>query len=105
MVLEIVLTWLGQSLGWLRQLGRLLTVGTIAANAAAGWPDAIAVGLHVAAPVMLLAMLEAGRAVLLRRIGIAAGTARDRIPCARWLLAPWRTWLVWRRMVLWQITS
>lgn len=104
MLLEIVLTWTGQPLVWLRQLVRLLTIGTIATNAVAGWPDPIAVGLHIAAPVMLLAMLEAARAVLLRRIGIATGTARDRIPSARWVLAPWRTWLLWRRMVLWQIT-
>lgn len=105
MLLEIVLTWTGQPLVWLRQLVRLLTIGTIAANAVAGWPDPIAVGLHIAAPVMLLAMLEAARAVLLRRIGIATGTARERIPSARWVLAPWRTWLLWRRMVLWQITA
>lgn len=105
MVLEIVLTWTGQPLGWLRQVVRLFTIGTVVANAAAGWPDAVAIGLHIAAPVMLLTMLEAARTVLLRRIGIAAGTARESIPLARWLLAPWPTWLLWRRMVLWQITS
>lgn len=105
MVLEIVLTWTGQPLGLLRQVVRLLTFGTVAANAAAGWPDPVAVGLHIAAPVMLLVMLEAARTVLLRHIGIAAGTMRERIPLTRWLLAPWPTWLLWRRMVLWQITS
>ena len=74
-------------------------------NAAAGWPEPVAVSLHCAAPVMLLAMVEAARSVLLRRIGRATGTLRDSIPRARWLLSPWRTWMLWRRMVLWQITD
>jgi hypothetical protein len=80
-------------------------VGTIVANAVAGWPEPVAVGLHVAAPVMLLAMVEAGRTVLLRRMGRARGTLREPVPVARWVLAPWRTWLLWRRMVLWGVTS
>jgi hypothetical protein len=54
---------------------------------------------------MLLAMVEAGRTVLLRRMGQAKGVLRDSIPSARRVLAPWRTWLLWRRIVLWQITS
>jgi hypothetical protein len=103
--LDLVLSWIGQPIGWLRQFVRILTVGTVAANAAAGWPDAVAAGLHIAAPLMLLAMVEAGRTVLLRRIGGPAGRPRDPIPVARWLLAPWPTWLMWRRMVLWQISS
>src|SRR5882757_9617012 len=104
-VLDLVFTWTGQPLGWLRQLVRLLTIGTVAATAAAGWPDPVAVGLHAAAPLMLLAMVEAGRAVLLRLVGERKGTCRDRIPLARWVLAPWRTWLLWRRMVLWSISD
>ncbi|MCE7006902.1 DUF2637 domain-containing protein [Kibdelosporangium philippinense] len=99
---SLIWCWRGR---WLRQFARLLTAGTVAANVSAGWPDPIAVGLHSAAPVMLLVMVEAARVVLLRRIGYAAGTARDRIPLGRWLLSPWRTWLLWRRMVLWQVTS
>jgi hypothetical protein len=103
-VLDLVLAWVGQPVVWLRQVVRLLSVGTMAANAAGGWPDPIAVCLHTAAPAMVLAMVEASRAVLLRRIGQQRGTTRDGIPLARWMLAPWRTWLMWRRMVLWQIT-
>jgi len=61
--------------------------------------------LHTAAPAMVLAMVETGRSVLLRRMGQERGTLRDGIPLAGWILAPWRTWLLWRRMVLWQITS
>ncbi len=54
---------------------------------------------------MLLAMIEASRTVLMRRIGQAQGTLREPIPLARWLLALWRTFLLWRRMALWQVTS
>ncbi|TCO61879.1 uncharacterized protein DUF2637 [Actinocrispum wychmicini] len=105
LIAVVVLAWIGAPVGWLRQLVRVLSVGTIAANAAGGWPDWIAVGLHSAAPLMLLAIVEAGRTVLLRRIGQANNTLRDAIPLVRWALAPWRTWLLWRRMVLWQLTS
>jgi Protein of unknown function (DUF2637) len=104
-ILDLVLSWIGQPIGLLRQFVRVLTVGTVAANAAAGWPDLVSAGLHVAAPLMLLAMGEAGRTVLLRRIGGPGGQPRDPIPVARWVLAPWPTWLMWRRMVLWQAGS
>jgi hypothetical protein len=104
-VLDLVLAWISMPVGWLRQLVRVLSAGTILANAVGGWPDPVAVGLHAAAPVMLLAMVEAGRTVLLRRMGKVDGTLRDSIPLTRWVLAPWRTWLLWRRMVLWRITS
>jgi hypothetical protein len=104
-VLDLVLAWVGVPVGWLRQLVRILSVGTIAANAVGGWPDPVGVGLHVAAPMMLLAMIEAGRAVLLRRMGQLNGMLREAIPLARWVLAPCRTCLLWRRMVLLQITS
>jgi hypothetical protein len=59
-VLDLVLSWIGQPIGWLRQFVQVLTVGTVAANAAAGWPDLVSAGLHIAAPLMLLAMVEAG---------------------------------------------
>jgi hypothetical protein len=104
-VLDLVLVWVGNPVGWLRQVVRLLSAGTIVANTVSGWPDPVAVGLHGAAPVMVLAMVEAGRTVLLRRLGVKQGTVRDSIPLIRWALAPWRTALLWRRMVLWQITS
>lgn len=71
-VLDLVLTWIGSPVGWLRQLVRVLSAGTVVANAVAGWPDPVAVGLHVAAPVMLLAMLEASRTVFVAADGAVA---------------------------------
>lgn len=92
-------------LPWLRQLTRALMAATVAANAAAGWPDPVATGLQVFAPVLLLAMTEAGRAALLRRLRVADGHYRQPIPLARWVLALRSSFRLWRRMVLWQITS
>lgn len=43
-VLDLVLSWIGQPIGWLRQFVQVLTVGTVAANAAAGWPDLCPLG-------------------------------------------------------------
>lgn len=103
-LLDIVLTWIGFPVWWLRWLARLLTIGMIAANGAAGWPDPVATGLHLAAPVMILAAIEAARSVLLRR-PVPGESRRESIPLARWILAPWPTWKLWRRMVLWQVTS
>ncbi|TCO45864.1 DUF2637 domain-containing protein [Actinocrispum wychmicini] len=85
--LDLVLAWIGAPVGWLRQLVRVLSVGTVVANAAGGWPDWVAVGLHSAAPLMLLAIVEAGRTVLLRRMGGVNNTLRDSIPLVRWVLA------------------
>jgi hypothetical protein len=103
-LLDIVLTWTGFPVWWLRWLARFLTVAMITANGAAGWPDLVATGLHLAAPVMILAVTEAARSVLLRRPA-PGESRREPIPLARWLLAPWPTWKLWRRMVLWEITS
>jgi uncharacterized protein DUF2637 len=41
-VLDLVLTWIGAPVGWLRQLVRVLSAGTVVANAIAGWPDPVA---------------------------------------------------------------
>ncbi len=101
-LLDIVLTWTGYPVWW---LSRSLTLGTIAANGAAGWPDPVATGLHPAAPVMILAVIEATQSVLLHRTPSAIAERREPVPLARWLLAPWPTWMLWRRMVLWQVTS
>jgi Protein of unknown function (DUF2637) len=85
-VLDLVLSWIGQPIGWLRQFVRVLTVGTVAANAAAGWPDLVSAGLHVAAPLMLLAMVEAGRTVYCgaSRVRTAGHATRSRRPGGCW---------------------
>jgi hypothetical protein len=100
---DIVLTWIGQPLWWLRIAARGFVSGSVAANAAAGWPDPIAVFLHCFAPVIVLLVTEAARAALLRKQAEADG--RDPIPLARWLASPLATLVMWRRMALWGVKS
>jgi hypothetical protein len=95
---DIVLTLAGRPIWWLRWTGRLFAAGVIAANAAAGWPDPVSVGLRCGAPLLFVVIVEAARTVMLGRAG---SLSRDRIPRIRWLLAPAGTWSLWRRMQLW----
>ena len=100
-VLDITLTWARHPLAWLRFAARMFALGTLAANAAAGWPDPVGVGLRIFAPALIVVITEAVRAVLLDR----AQDDRDPIPLIRWFLAPRSTARLWRRMKLWRITS
>ena len=110
-LIDIVLTSMGQPLGWLRLAARLFAAGTIAANFAAGWPDPAGIGLRIAAPALFVILTEVARAVLLRRLKAASGEQkvrrrdRDKIPLARWFLAFGPTRRLWRRMKLWDIAS
>jgi|ERR1035438_1521572 hypothetical protein len=60
---------------------------------------------HIAAPVLFVTLVEGGRHWVRHRTGIAAGTVRDGIPLVRWVLAPWPSWRLHRRMVLQRIVS
>ena len=99
---DITLTWMGAPLRWLRLVARLFAIGTIAANAAAGWPDPAGVGLRIAAPALFVILVETGRAVLLRRQDEAE---QEGIPASRWLLDFRGTLRLWRRMKLWRIRA
>lgn len=99
--LDIILTWAGRPLAWLRFTARMFAAGTLLANAAAGWPDPVSIFLRIFAPALIIVITEAVRSVLLAR----TSDERDPIPLPRWILAPWPTFLMWRRMVMWQITS
>lgn len=101
--LDIVLTWIGYPLTWMRAAARMFVGGTIAANVLAGWPDPVSAGLHAAAPLLILMFVEAARSVMLRSGN--NGARREPIPAARWVMAPWPTFVLWRRMVLWRINS
>jgi Protein of unknown function (DUF2637) len=98
-VLDIALTWTGQPLWTLRMVARVFAVGTIAANAAAGWPDPVGVGLRIAAPFLFVVLVEVARAILLRR---NRGEDVPRFTFTRWVLAPRQTFAIWKRMKLWE---
>jgi Protein of unknown function (DUF2637) len=120
-IVDIAFTWAGSPIWWLRLAARVFAVLTVAANASAGWPDPVGVGLRVAAPSLFIIIVEAGRTFLLRtrhaaerenRTAVRAGrrAARermrgDRIPRMRWLLDFRGTLAIWKRMRLWRETS
>lgn len=110
--LDIVLTWIEHPLRSIRWLARVFALGTVGANLLSGWPDPIAVCLHVTPSVLLVVVVEGVRAVLLSRYREKNKKARpaatediDPIPLLRWLLAPFKTFSLWRRMVLWHVPS
>ena len=97
-VLDIALTWIRKPIRWLRFTARLFAAGTVAANVMAGWPDPAGIGLRIAAPVLIIVIVEAGRHILLHRDDEPDA---DRIPRIRWLIDFRGTFALWRRMHLW----
>lgn len=113
-ILDIVATWLAEPIWWLRLAARLFAAGTIAANAAAGWPDPTGTGLRIAAPVLFVIIIEAGRTMLLRgkraderqrKAAARERRRRERIPRIRWVLDFGGTYALWKRMRLWKEPS
>lgn len=93
---------LGKSDAVPRLLAWLLTAMTVYANvhgsAAHDWAGR---ALHAVMPCLWVVGLELTR----RRMIASEVRRRDKVPLARWLLAPLPTFRLWRWMVLWQITS
>lgn len=85
-----------------RFLAWLLTGVTVYANVHGSPPhDWVGRGLHAVMPCLWVVGLELTR----RRMIASEVERRDKIPLARWMLAPLSTFRLWRWMVLWQITS
>lgn len=99
--IDIVLTWIGRPIGWLRQVARVLSATAIGINSYAGMDyGPAAVIMHALAPAILIVGVEALRHHLL--VVLQAPAEREPIPLGRWVLAPFSTVAMWRRMVLWQ---
>ncbi|GAA2731531.1 DUF2637 domain-containing protein [Actinocorallia aurantiaca] len=96
-----------QNLAWpiLRWIAWAYIAGTVIVNVTAAAGDLAGMITHAAMPVLFITVTEGVRHQIRQRAGLAAGTRREKIPASRWLLAPVSTLLLWRRMVLWQITS
>lgn len=101
----LLLEWLAMPMPALRWTAFLFTAATVWLNVSAAHGDITGMVMHAAMPVLFITFIEAVRHAIRRRAGIASGTVREGIPVARWLLAPFSTFRLWRRMVLWQITS
>ncbi|MEU7254098.1 DUF2637 domain-containing protein, partial [Streptomyces sp. NPDC045251] len=89
----------------LRQTAWLLTAATIAFNGAAAWPDPLGVGMHGVIPVLFVVSVEAARHAIGRIADITADKHMEGVRLTRWILSPGPTFLLWRRMKLWELRS
>ncbi|WP_141726569.1 DUF2637 domain-containing protein, partial [Actinacidiphila rubida] len=105
LALDLLLTWLRIPLPLLRHTAWLLTTATVAFNGAAAWPDSLGVGMHAVIPVLFVAVVEAARHAVGRIADITADRHMEAVRLARWALAPWPTFRLWRRMKLWELRS
>ncbi|MGW2818534.1 DUF2637 domain-containing protein [Streptomyces sp. NPDC001415] len=105
LALDLLLTWMRIPFPLLRQTAWLLTAATIAFNGAAAWPDPLGVGMHAVIPVLFVVSVEAARHAVGRIADITADKHMEGVRLTRWLLSPGPTFLLWRRMKLWELRS
>ncbi|WP_408647590.1 DUF2637 domain-containing protein [Streptomyces geranii] len=105
LALDLLLTWIQIPFPLLRQTAWLLTMATIAFNGAAAWPDPLGVGMHAVIPVLFVVSVEAARHAIGRMADITADKHMEGVRLTRWLLSPLPTFLLWRRMKLWELRS
>ncbi|MGX4695499.1 DUF2637 domain-containing protein [Streptomyces sp. JNUCC 63] len=105
LALDLLLTWIRIPFPLLRQTAWLLTAATIAFNGAAAWPDPLGVGMHAVIPVLFVVAVEAARHAIGRIADITADRHMEGVRLTRWLLSPVPTFLLWRRMKLWELRS
>ncbi|WP_329532947.1 DUF2637 domain-containing protein [Streptomyces sp. NBC_01450] len=105
LALDLLLTWIRIPFPLLRQTAWLLTVATIAFNGAAAWPDPLGVGMHAVIPILFVVSVEAARHAIGRIADITADKHMEGVRLTRWMLSPLPTFLLWRRMKLWELRS
>ncbi|MGA4850492.1 DUF2637 domain-containing protein [Streptomyces sp. G5(2025)] len=105
LALDLLLTWIRIPFPLLRQTAWLLTAATIAFNGAAAWPDPLGTGMHAVIPVLFVVAVEAARHAIGRIADITADKHMEGVRLTRWLLSPVPTFLLWRRMKLWELRS
>ncbi|WP_331737142.1 DUF2637 domain-containing protein (plasmid) [Streptomyces canus] len=105
LALDLLLTWIRIPFPLLRQTAWLLTTATIAFNGAAAWPDPLGVGMHAVIPVLFVVAVEAARHAIGRIADITADKHMEGVRFTRWMLSPVPTFLLWRRMKLWELRS
>ncbi|MGW1377662.1 DUF2637 domain-containing protein [Streptomyces sp. NPDC002446] len=105
LALDLLLTWIRMPFPLLRQTAWLLTVATVAFNAAAASGDPLGMGMHAVIPVLFVVTVEAARHAVGRIADITADKHMEGVRLTRWLLSPIPTFLLWRRMKLWELRS
>jgi hypothetical protein len=78
---------------------------TVYLNITAARDNLTAAIMHAAMPTLFVVVIEGARHLLRQVTGLTSGTRIEPIPAARWILAPRSSFLMFRHMVLWQVTS
>ncbi|MFC8511115.1 DUF2637 domain-containing protein [Streptomyces sp. NPDC057411] len=93
----------------LRLIAHVLTLATIAFNASAGQEpikaDPLGALMHGVLPLLFVAAVEAARHLIIRTNRLVLSAESDRVPLHRWILSPFKTWGLYRRMRLWEVPS
>jgi hypothetical protein len=89
---------------WLRWMPLAMTGATVYLNVNAGTNLSYKIAHGFSAAIFAL-VSEVAMYLFRKRAGIENGTAMGRVRPSRWLLSPVRTFKLWRRMMLWEITS
>ncbi|MCX4976423.1 DUF2637 domain-containing protein [Streptomyces sp. NBC_00620] len=103
-VANLMLIRMDMALGWVRLVPWVLTLVTCALNVAAGaslWAKVA----HGTMPLLWVASSEIAGHIYAVRIGAATNRRMEKVRRARWALSPVPTFLLWRRMQLWELTS
>jgi hypothetical protein len=79
--------------------------GTVLVNVSAARGQFAGSVMYAAMPVLFITVVEGVRHLIRRWVGLASGRRVERVPMARWLLAPVSSLLLWRRMVLWHVIA
>jgi hypothetical protein len=103
--IDLLLSWIRMPFPLLRQTAWLLTGSTVAFNAAAAYGDPVAVGMHAVIPVLFVTTVEAARHAVAEFAEIGSGRHMDSIRLSRWVLDPVSTFLMWRRMKLYELRN
>lgn len=103
-VVRLLLIRTNMELAWVRFVPWALTGVTCWLNIAAGRSVSAKLA-HGTMPLLWVVLSEIAAHVYACRIGAAIGRRMEKIRRSRWLLAPLSTFLLWRRMTLWEITS
>lgn len=89
----------------LRWVAWVYIAGTVLVNVSAAHGSLAGTVMHAAMPVLFITAIEGVRHLIRRWVGLTSASRIERIPTARWLLAPVSSLLLWRRMILWHITE
>ncbi|MGW3754463.1 DUF2637 domain-containing protein [Streptomyces sp. NPDC005134] len=103
-VANLFLIRMNMALAWVRFVPWVLTLVTCGLNVSAGHGTWAKVA-HGTMPLLWVVFSEIAAHIYAVRIGAVTGRRMDKIRASRWLLAFPSTFVLWRRMTLWEITS